>query len=152
MQLHGYGNGQGNALVGRSKQDVEFTATPADDGVSVEVGELGDLLARAVLSGVDEERRAASALCGEVPKGEHFTADHELDEALLVVFHGLGALAPRGPGCNRQRHEGTRVGLDDSASVKRPDPSREHRSGARTPRNDPSRRDRNAPRRCAGRA
>src|SRR5690606_11429426 len=49
--------------------------------------EPGERLARAQLAGVDEVRRLAAGLERELAEADHFVADEELDEGLLVGLH-----------------------------------------------------------------
>lgn len=87
----GGGCDQGDALIGRSKKDIErrtLVHELRNDGVGVELTEASELRAGVVTAGVDEVRGCSPALGREIAKGQDVALHHELDELGFVLFHG----------------------------------------------------------------
>ena len=89
MQAHGSDDGQRNALVGRSEDNVKIQAKVVMNGTGIIQAQLMELISRNIGTGVHKKGRRASALKRKLAKFKYVTFDHKLNKFLLVVFHGV---------------------------------------------------------------
>ena len=85
-QLHRGGRGDGDPLVGRAKQHVEFDAG-IHQGGGIEAAEAGQIAAAVEQAGVEEVGALAAGFQGELTEFENLFLQGELDKLTLVGFH-----------------------------------------------------------------
>ena len=86
-KCYGCGDCNGNALVCRTKENTALLANLFEVALCIEFAELCDLVAGLDVACIDEVRKLATALCGEIAELQNAGTFQKLNKLSLVLFH-----------------------------------------------------------------
>ena len=79
---------QRDSLIRRPKQDVVLAVEVTGDCIGIKFAESAKLRSGPIEPRVDEIRRFATTLGGEIAERQYADVHHEIDEFAFVTFHG----------------------------------------------------------------